>query len=179
MVSWITAYSKNKNALRSAGLWVASETRGTFHKFNDNNSIFRDNNSWIPVYTGVTKGDTMKKTDLIIGNFPARLSIPAFGLMVLFLIMAVMFSACSHKTPETAVHVTSGAGDDSGAKVKESFGSLPLYFIENRGQTDPKVSYYIKGKDKTLFFTRDGITFRTLYLQEIQLAASKYNFLPL
>jgi len=55
--------------------------------------------------------------------------------------------------------VTSGSVDKSPAKVKESFGSLPLYFVENRGQTDPKVSYYIKGKDKTLFFTRDGITF--------------------
>ena len=99
----------------------------------------------------------MKKTDLVIGNFPAGLSIPAFGLMAVFLIMAVMCSACSHKTPETPAPVTLGKVDDS--RVTESFAGLPLYFIENRGQTDPKVSYYIKGKDETLFFTKEGITF--------------------
>jgi len=101
----------------------------------------------------------MKKQDHISRNFMAGLSIPTFGLMAVFLIMAVIFSACSHKKPEATVPVTSGAGDDSQAKIKESFGRLPLYFIENRGQTDPKVAYYIKGKEKTLFFTRDGITF--------------------
>ena len=80
-------------------------------------------------------------------------------MMAVFLVMAVILAACSHKKPESSVPVTSGAGDDSQAKIKQTFGSLPLYFIENRGQTDPKVSYYLKGRDKTMFFTKEGITF--------------------
>ena len=43
--------------------------------------------------------------------------------------------------------------------VKERFGRLPLYFVENRGQTDSQVAYYIKGRDKTVYFTPTGLTF--------------------
>lgn len=46
------------------------------------------------------------------------------------------------------------------AAVEQSFGSLPLYFIENQGQIDSEsVAYYVKGADKTLYFTAEGITF--------------------
>jgi hypothetical protein len=49
---------------------------------------------------------------------------------------------------------------DSGARadIEEHFGKLPLYFIENRGQVDSRVAYYVKGRDKTLFFTSEGLT---------------------
>src|SRR5262245_18203219 len=33
-----------------------------------------------------------------------------------------------------------------------------LYFIENRGQLEPEVSYYLQGQDKTLYFTPTGLT---------------------
>jgi hypothetical protein len=36
---------------------------------------------------------------------------------------------------------------------------LPLYFIENRGQMDDQVAYYVQGKDKTTYFTAQGLTF--------------------
>jgi hypothetical protein len=36
---------------------------------------------------------------------------------------------------------------------------LPLLFIENQGQVDDQVAYYVQGKDKTLYFTPDGVTF--------------------
>jgi uncharacterized protein (TIGR03437 family) len=39
------------------------------------------------------------------------------------------------------------------------FGSLPLYFVENRGQFDKRVSYYVPGRDKTIYFTSEGLTF--------------------
>jgi beta-propeller repeat-containing protein len=44
--------------------------------------------------------------------------------------------------------------------LKATFGKLPIYFVENRGVYPDDVAYYIQGVDKTLFFTRDGITFR-------------------
>ena len=40
-----------------------------------------------------------------------------------------------------------------------SLGQMPLYFIENRGQVDPRAAYYLRGKDKTIYFTSEGITF--------------------
>ena len=33
------------------------------------------------------------------------------------------------------------------------------YFIENQGQLDPDVSYYIQGRDKSIYFTPAGVTF--------------------
>jgi Beta-propeller repeat len=46
------------------------------------------------------------------------------------------------------------------SRVAEAFGRLPLYFIANQGQVDDEqVSFYVKGADKTLYFTPDGITF--------------------
>ncbi len=45
------------------------------------------------------------------------------------------------------------------ASAEKNFGSLPLYFIENQGQLDDEVAYYVKGSDKTLYFTSRGITF--------------------
>ena len=36
---------------------------------------------------------------------------------------------------------------------------MPLYFVENRGQVDSRVAYYVQGSDKTIYFTREGVTF--------------------
>ena len=40
-----------------------------------------------------------------------------------------------------------------------NFNHLPLYFIENRGQVDGRVSHYLLGRDKTIFFTPQGAHF--------------------
>ena len=44
-------------------------------------------------------------------------------------------------------------------KILESYGKLPLYFIENRGQLDHKVRFYVKTSGQTLYFTDEGIVF--------------------
>ncbi len=50
--------------------------------------------------------------------------------------------------------------DAERTRVAEAFGRLPLYFIANQGQVDDEqVAFYVKGEDKTLFFTPGGITF--------------------
>jgi len=56
-----------------------------------------------------------------------------------------------------------GAQDGGAASpslLKATFGKLPIYFVENRSVYPEEVAYYIQGADKTLFFTRGGITFR-------------------
>ncbi len=53
-------------------------------------------------------------------------------------------------------------GDDdheTRTKVEAALDQLPLYFIENQGQMDERVYYYIQGSDKTLYFTDQGVTF--------------------
>jgi hypothetical protein len=47
----------------------------------------------------------------------------------------------------------------SSFKVNRKFGRMPVYFIPNRGQMDEQVAYYVQGKDKTVYFTDEGVTF--------------------
>jgi hypothetical protein len=44
-------------------------------------------------------------------------------------------------------------------RVQGLLGNLPLYFVENRGQEDPRVAYYVPGKNITTYFTDGGVTF--------------------
>ncbi|MBN2408312.1 MAG: SBBP repeat-containing protein [Candidatus Aminicenantes bacterium] len=43
---------------------------------------------------------------------------------------------------------------------------MPVYFIPNRGQMDEQVAYYVQGKDKTVYFTDEGITFALAKVKE-------------
>lgn len=50
------------------------------------------------------------------------------------------------------------AGDKM--RFEMASGSMPLHFIENRGQLDGSVAFYVQGRDKAVYFTHDGATFR-------------------
>ena len=59
-------------------------------------------------------------------------------------------------------HEPSSAAETPAAnkpQVVETFGKLPFYFIENQGQLDLRVGYYIQGGDKSIYFTSHGVTF--------------------
>ena len=45
------------------------------------------------------------------------------------------------------------------ARVAQDFDKLPFYFVENQGQLDEQVAFYIQGSDKTIYFAPDGVTF--------------------
>ncbi len=45
------------------------------------------------------------------------------------------------------------------ARVRATLGKLPLYFVENRGQVDPRVRYYVQGRGTSVYFTPEGVTF--------------------
>ena len=57
--------------------------------------------------------------------------------------------------PETRPAAATERGDEK--KVKEAFDKLPLYFIESQPGDDGQAGYYVQGKDKSLFFTPQGI----------------------
>lgn len=44
-------------------------------------------------------------------------------------------------------------------KVDTSYDNVPIFFIPNEGQVDNQVFYYIQGKDKSVYFTSEGLTF--------------------
>ena len=43
------------------------------------------------------------------------------------------------------------------ARVNESYGKLPLSFIQNDGQIDEKVMFYERGSGHSTFFTKEGV----------------------
>lgn len=45
------------------------------------------------------------------------------------------------------------------SRVKEAYGKLPLHFVENRGQLDRAVAYYVQGRGQAVYFTPQGVTF--------------------
>jgi hypothetical protein len=53
------------------------------------------------------------------------------------------------------------ARPDDPAKLKmlKSYGRLPLSFVENKGQVDKKVSFYLKGSQGTIYFTKEAIIY--------------------
>lgn len=54
---------------------------------------------------------------------------------------------------KAAEHLTLSAEPSQKDKLKTTCGKQPLYFIENRGQVDSQVRYYVRGKGHALFFT--------------------------
>jgi hypothetical protein len=42
-------------------------------------------------------------------------------------------------------------------------GRVPIFFVPNRGQTDDRIGFYVKGADKTVYFAPDGVTFALSY----------------
>ena len=79
------------------------------------------------------------------------------GLSVLtaifLLLFSVSFLAVSGATPPEKA--------DKESTLK-AYSKLPLYFIENKGQLDPKVRFYVKTSGQTLYFTDEGIVFDLL-----------------
>jgi hypothetical protein len=61
--------------------------------------------------------------------------------------------------PLAPVTGAAAALDQSRPVTGGPLARLPLYFIENRGQVDERVAYYVQGRDKTLYFTPQGVTF--------------------
>ena len=51
------------------------------------------------------------------------------------------------------------------AEVLEAYGKLPVLFIQNDGQLDSTVEYYVKASRQTLYFTGDSIIFDLIRYQ--------------
>jgi hypothetical protein len=99
---------------------------------------------------------------MIYGNKKLRFSLLAL-LLALALVGNFSFTNLGASPPPA---LAGGASDslpladkETHARVEEGFGKLPLYFVENNGQLDKRVAYYVQGADKTIYFTNQGLTF--------------------
>ena len=81
----------------------------------------------------------------------------------LLLLLAVLL--CPGPMPAWAL---TGPAKGKVAKAAD-YGALPLLFIPNHGQFDSRVAYAVQGRDKSIFFTEQGLTF---VLSEQSVAAS-------
>jgi hypothetical protein len=79
---------------------------------------------------------------------------------------AVLITCISFLTPGTGMPAVTGqifhSPSASSARVLQAqpdFSNIPVSLIPNQGQLDDRVDYYIQGKDKTIYFGAEGVTF--------------------
>ena len=90
------------------------------------------------------------KSHFFNGRHLQLAKLAAVAVSTLILMGAIQFAAVAEGVPEAAPLLP----------------TAQLYFIENRGQTDSAVHYYLQGKDKTLYFTPTGVTIALDQTQE-------------
>ncbi len=75
-----------------------------------------------------------------------------------------------------AIAKTGGAaGDRAKTKAAETYGKLPLSFIQNNGQTDKSVKFYERGAGHATFFTEEGVCISLGKLAEKKDGGQKYK----
>ena len=79
-------------------------------------------------------------------------------LLILYLSLSLIGLAACAGAPTEARPPARGPAHAAGRAAAPSYDRLPLYFVENRGQTDPQVGFYVPGKDNVLYFASDGLT---------------------
>ena len=95
------------------------------------------------------------------------------GVRMVAVLVGLMAASCATQRGdrpwaerETQGHADRGTHDQEDpqsavatkAAVQAALGKLPLYFVENHGQLDERVAYYVQGRDTTLYFTSQGLT---------------------
>ncbi len=90
----------------------------------------------------------------LIRSIGPGMALLALGLLAIGLMKLDPGPLLAHK-PSSAAKTPAA----NKPQVVETFGKLPLYFIENQGQFDPRVAYYSQVGDKSIYFTGRGVTF--------------------
>ncbi len=84
----------------------------------------------------------------MVGRFRRGLSLLALALPAVGVDVGLPDPVQASAAPPVAAEAVAG-------EVRQ----LPLSFVENQGQVDDPVSYYVQGQDTSLYFTPDGVTF--------------------
>src|SRR5947209_6015021 len=73
-------------------------------------------------------------------------------------VILALLSSCGY-SPSSGPMVVSVATPMLAPARAQTYDQLPLYFVENRGQADSRVNFYVPGQGQMLYFTPDGLTF--------------------
>jgi len=122
------------------------ESRGRFWQFSRVSWWDQMRNKFNAVIFAGKGGDIMK----------TKLRQSVLTAISLFLFSVLFFAVSGAAKP----------GNAEKEDILETYGKLPLYFIENKGQLDPKVRFYVKTSGQTLYFTDEGIVFDLLRREE-------------
>jgi hypothetical protein len=76
---------------------------------------------------------------------------------ILVLALMVAFPAAGLLAGESSTDTTDLSTTES--SILEAYGKLPLLFIENQGQVDEAVKYYVTSSGQTVYFTEENIVF--------------------
>ena len=79
-------------------------------------------------------------------------AVPVSVLLLGMILRAVGFAAQA-EAPEGAT------GRESGTASGALFSDFPLYFVENRGQVAEGVAFYLEGRETSVYFTPQGLTY--------------------
>ncbi|MGH9839380.1 MAG: SBBP repeat-containing protein [Blastocatellia bacterium] len=92
---------------------------------------------------------------------PNRLVIPIAAMAALVFLLNQSAPSGPNSIPQSSNRMGAAlteSGEPTKTQLAGAFAHLPLYFIENRGQIDPRVAFYVQGREKMLYFTSDGVT---------------------
>jgi hypothetical protein len=93
-------------------------------------------------------------------RWPSKITIFIFALaLVLLPLFSAEISGLFYQTALLAHQESMRSTASSPTDKKLILDNLPLYFVANQGQTDQAVSFYIQGRDKTIYFSPQGITY--------------------
>ena len=88
------------------------------------------------------------------------------SLSFILIVSCLQISVNANDVPDS-INAIRNYGEDAKGKIDEatrkmvidSYGKLPLSFIENRGQVDARAGYYAKLSNQSIYFTKEGIVF--------------------
>ena len=89
---------------------------------------------------------------------PRALSNRALNAIILGLTLIALSSSGPREGKIAQVQIQSPAGSHA-PKTAPDFGNIPLYFIPNQGQVDPRALFYVKTSAYTLWMTRQSLIF--------------------
>jgi hypothetical protein len=81
------------------------------------------------------------------------LAVPSSRLVTSIVAVAVAIGSSSYSSRAAGPH----APDSRAAQILRDYANLPGAFVENRGQTDPRVRYYAQGPRHAFYLTRDEL----------------------
>jgi uncharacterized repeat protein (TIGR01451 family) len=96
---------------------------------------------------------------------------PSSGFLIISVVLTLGCIACA----ATGAFARAKA---AASRVRLNADQLPLHFIENAGQVDAQVQYYVQGFDKTFYFTPQGVTLTIEEHDTSRLAALAGNPAP-